>query len=95
MIIQRFTSKTKTIGITTRIAQVVMLLLFFISCSNDRKDIVVVEFDPETTYTLRTSDVVQLISDSGVTPCRIPAIEWHAFDKAAEPYWYFPEGFYF
>jgi LPS export ABC transporter protein LptC len=71
-----------------------MLLLLSASCSKEKKEVVEVAFDPETSYTMRTTDVSTLISDSGITRYRANAGEWLVFSKAAEPYWYFPEGFY-
>lgn len=81
-------------GITTTITVVVMLLLFSVSCGKEKADVVVVAFDPEQTYTMKASDVSSLISDSGITRYRLKAKEWMIFDKAAEPYWYFPKGIY-
>lgn len=94
MIIKRFLSKTNPISITIILGVVVMLLLFLPACGNEKAEIVEVEFDPETTYTLRTTDVFTLISDSGITRYSMEAKEWLMFDKAAEPFWYFPEGVY-
>ena len=95
MILERFLSKTHRVqGITTIFMVVVMFLLFMTSCSGEKKEIVDVSFDPETTYTLRTTDVSTLISDSGVTRYRLNAKEWLIFGKAKDPYWFFPEGIY-
>lgn len=94
MIQNRFLGKTNKQGITTICMVVVMLLLLFtVSCSKE-KEVVEVAFDPETTYTLKTTEVTTLISDSGVTRYRAKAKEWLSFDKAKDPYWYFPEGIY-
>ena len=41
-----------------------------------------------------TNDVSTLISDSGRTRYKIVANVWEIYDKAKEPFWYFPEGFY-
>lgn len=71
-----------------------MSLLCMVSCGGDTKDIVVVSFDPETSYTLKTTDLTTLISDSGITRYRVKAEEVLMFDKAKEPYWYFPKGLY-
>ncbi|MCC8154791.1 MAG: LPS export ABC transporter periplasmic protein LptC [Tannerellaceae bacterium] len=91
----RFQSKTNiNKGITTVFSTVVMLLLFSMSCSNENKDVVSVTYDPETTYTLKTTDVYTLISDSGLVRYRLVADEWYVYGKAQEPFWYFPEGFY-
>lgn len=73
---------------------VVMLLLCNTSCNKEKKEVVDVSFDPETTYTLRTTEVSTLISDSGITRYRLNAKEWLVFGKAKDPYWYFPKGIY-
>ena len=90
----RFLCKTNKYGITTPFAVVVMLLLFMASCGKENKEVVEVTFDPENTYTLRTTDVSSLISDSGITRYRMNAKEWLVFGKAKEPYSYFPQGVY-
>lgn len=90
----RFLCKTNKYGITTIFAVVVMLLLFMASCGKENKEVVEVTFDPENTYTLRTTDVSSLISDSGITRYRMNAKEWLVFGKAKEPYSYFPQGVY-
>ena len=90
----RFLCKTNKYGITTTFAVVVMLLLFMDSCGKENKEVVEVTFDPENTYTLRTTDVSSLISDSGITRYRMNAKEWLVFGKAKEPYSYFPQGVY-
>ena len=90
----RFLCKTNKYGITTTFAVVVMVLLFMASCGKENKEVVEVTFDPENTYTLRTTDVSSLISDSGITRYRMNAKEWLVFGKAKEPYSYFPQGVY-
>lgn len=94
MIKNRFLCKTNEQGITTIFVVVVMLLLFTASCNGDNKEVVVVAFDPETTYTLRTTDYATQFSDSGITRYRAIAKEFLKFDKAKEPFSYFPEGIY-
>ncbi|OAV70340.1 hypothetical protein Barb4_01419 [Bacteroidales bacterium Barb4] len=93
----RFHGKTKQASITTSFRAVVMLLLFitFASCGKDaHKEVIEMAFDPEQTYTMRTTNVSSLISDSGITRFRLNAKEVLMFDQAAEPYMYFPEGIY-
>ena len=90
MIKKRFLCKTSEQGITTILVVVVMLLLFTASCNGDNKEVVVVAFDPETTYTLRTTDYTTQFSDSGITRYRATAKEFLKFDKAKEPFSYFP-----
>lgn len=94
MVGNRFLCKTDKYGITITAPVVVMLLLFISSCSGEKKEVVAVEFDPENTYTMRSTDVSSLISDSGITRYKIITKEWLNFGKAADPYSYFPEGIY-
>lgn len=94
MILNRFHCKTNIQGITTIFVVVVMPLLLITACGGDVKEVVDVKFDPETSFTLKTTDVSTLVSDSGITRYRIKAKVWLMFDKAKEPYSYFPEGFY-
>lgn len=90
----RFLGKTNKYGITTIFGIVVMLLLFMASCGKENKEVVEVAFDPENTYTMRTTDVSSLISDSGITRYRINAKEWLMFGKSQDAYSYFPQGVY-
>lgn len=94
MVRYRFLSKTNKQGITIIFGVVVMLLLFTASCSKEKKEVVVVAFDPEKSYTMKTTDVTSLISDSGITRYRILTKEWLIFGKAKDPFNYFPEGIY-
>lgn len=95
MIKERFLSKTGQHSITATLLVAVMLqFLLATACSKEKKDIVEVTFDPETTYTMKATGVVSLVSDSGITRYRVNAGEWLVFDKAKDPYWYFPKVFY-
>ena len=95
MVLERFLCKTHRLqGITTIVWIVVMLLLCNTSCNKEKKEVVDVSFDPETTYTLRTTDVSTLISDSGITRYRLNAIEGLVFGTAKDPYWYFTKCIY-
>ncbi|MDL2255780.1 LPS export ABC transporter periplasmic protein LptC [Parabacteroides sp. OttesenSCG-928-G06] len=93
---ERFTRKTNHKSITTTLGVVVMLLLisFYPSCTRDKGDVVEVAFDPDNTYTMRTTEISSLISDSGITRYRVESKEMLVFDKAGEPYWHFPQGLY-
>lgn len=79
--------------ITTAVAAVVMLL-FFISCQKKDRDLVYLKFNPETTPTMVTDSVSAFVSDSGVTRYKIVAKKWMSFDRAKDPYRYFPKGLY-
>ena len=73
----------------------VVMSLFFVSCREKDEHLVAFAYDPETVPTMITDSVTQLISDSGITRYRMVADVWKVFDKAKEPYSYFPEGIYF
>lgn len=67
---------------------------FFVSCREKDENLVAFSYDPEQVPTMITDSVTTLISDSGITRYKLVADEWKVFDKAAEPYWFFPEGIY-
>lgn len=69
------------------------VVCFFFSCSE--KNEVVEVTDRASMPRLRATDVVTLVSDSGITRYRVNAKVWKVFDKAADPYWDFPEGIHF
>ncbi|MDR2679587.1 MAG: LPS export ABC transporter periplasmic protein LptC [Tannerella sp.] len=73
---------------------VVMPFNFLVSCGGEKKELVDITFDPQTSYTLKETDVETFISDSGITRFKVVAATWLLFGKASEPYQYFPDGFY-
>lgn len=84
--------KMKLDSITIVFIAIVMLFLYT-ACSNT-EDLIDINYDPETTPSMNTDSVTMLVSDSGITRYKIVTDNWQIFDKAAEPYWYFPEGIY-
>lgn len=80
-------------SITIVLLAIVMLFLYT-SCTNSEKDLVDINYDPETTPSMITDSVITLISDSGITRYKLETDNWQVFDKAKDPYWYFPEGIY-
>lgn len=72
----------------------IVMLFFYSACTNKSKDLVDIKFDPEVIPSMSTDSVITLISDSGITRYKLVADNWQVFDKAKEPYWYFPEGIY-
>ncbi len=68
--------------------------LFVVSCRQKEHPAVVMKYDPDIVPTMITDSVLTLISDSGVTRYKLEAAVWKTFDKAKEPYWYFPEKFH-
>ena len=72
----------------------VVMLFFYTACTNKDKELVDIHYDPETTPSMNTDSVITLISDSGITRYKLETENWQVFDKAKDPYWYFPEGIY-
>ena len=94
--LHRIIGKLNKNSITTALPVVVMLILFSsLACTGENKEIIKVVFNPDSSYTMRTTDVATLISDSGVTRYKVDAKEWLVFDKAKDPFWLFPQGIYF
>lgn len=65
------------------------------SCKEKNANLVPFSYDPDSVPTMITTSASQLISDSGITRYRIVSDQWLVFEKAKDPYWYFPEGIYF
>lgn len=60
----------------------------------EEEKIAPIDYDPETTPTMYTSDATSYVSDSGYTRYYIETTQWYVFDEAKEPNWKFPEGLY-
>src|SRR5574344_753098 len=74
----------------------VIVMLFFVACSGNKPKLVDdVVVDRTQVPRLKVDSVTTLVSDSGVTRYRITAPKWYVYDRAAEPYWDFPEGLHF
>jgi LPS export ABC transporter protein LptC len=71
----------------------VTVMCFFVSCT-EKKEFVEVS-DRASMAKLSATDVITLVSDSGITRYRVNAKVWNVYDKAEEPYWDFPEGIHF
>jgi len=80
-------------SITTTFTVVVMLL-FLVSCKDNSENLVTLEYDPEVTPSMVTDSAYQLLSDSGVTRYKVSYDVWMVFDKAKDPYQYFPKGIF-
>ncbi len=70
------------------------MFVLVLACGKTKHDVVNLSFDPETMPTMVTENVITLISDSGTTRYKLKADVWQVFDKAREPFWFFPEGIY-
>ncbi len=67
------------------------LLCALVSCGGEKKEIVDVGFDPDSSYTMKATQIVTMVSDSGITRYKVVTAEWLMFDEAEEPYWFFPQ----
>lgn len=81
-------------GMAIVLLTVVIPSSFLFSCFREKNDTVEVVFDPQTSHTLRETNVISLISDSGITRNKIVAATLLIYGKASEPYWFFPDGIY-
>lgn len=75
------------------VSTAVAMLLFcsIASCGFEKKEEVEIDFNPDSTYTMKAVDVVTLVSDSGITRYKVETRQWFMFGEATEPYWYFPK----
>lgn len=88
----RFLGKTAKINIAILFPLLFILITVFSACREEKKDIVSTVFNPDSSYTMRTTDVVSLISDSGITRYKLITKEWLYYSKAADPFFHFPNG---
>jgi len=72
-----------------------VMVFLFMCCSKGINETIPSFSDRSEVPVLRTTDVVTMISDSGITRYRITAPVWAIFDRAEEPFWDFPEGIKF
>lgn len=70
----------------------VVTALSFFSCKDKNESLVAFEYNPEEVPSMITNEVTTYISESGITRYKLIADVWMVYDKAEEPYWYFPEG---
>jgi len=71
------------------------LLLFIVSCNNNKPDKIAAVVDRSKLPKLHATEITTIISDSGITRYRIYASRWDIYDKALQPYQEFPDGIYF
>lgn len=72
-----------------------ILVMFIVSCSNDKPDKIGAVVDRTKLPKLHATEVTTIISDSGITRYRITTSRWDIYDKANQPYQEFPDGIYF
>lgn len=71
------------------------LMLVPVACNSDQPQYVSKFKNRATVPGMFTDSVTMLISDSGVIRYRVISEVWKIYDKAAEPYWYYPKKVYF
>lgn len=64
------------------------------SCDEEKHETISISADPETFPTMKSTNVVTMISDSGYTRYQITTPLWMMFEEAQEPHWNFPQGLY-
>jgi LPS export ABC transporter protein LptC len=74
---------------------VVALMLVSAACDSDKLQYVRKFGDRAKVPGMFTDSVTTLISDSGRIRYRVISEVWKVYDKATEPYWYFPKKVYF
>lgn len=84
----------KNRGIIRMLLSCILITYVFLSCKDKNQEYVDLSFDKETIPSVQDDSVTMLISDSGIVRYRMKAKEWLMFDRASDPHWYFPEGFY-
>ncbi|MDD2476265.1 MAG: LPS export ABC transporter periplasmic protein LptC [Dysgonamonadaceae bacterium] len=72
----------------------IVMLFFYAACGGKDTSMIDIKYDPETTPSMNTDSVTTLISDSGITRYKLVTENWQVFDKAEDPFWYFPKGIY-
>ena len=78
--------------------RVLPLLLFlactvaFVGCEKEKKHLAPAIKQRDSIPVLATTDMVSLISDSGLTKYRITAKDWKIFDRTRVPKWTFEKG---
>jgi LPS export ABC transporter protein LptC len=71
------------------------LLILPVACQSDQPQYVRKFKNRATVPGMFTDSVTMLISDSGVIRYRVTSEVWKIYDKAPDPYWYYPRKVYF
>ena len=64
------------------------------ACKEVKRDVVATPANRDSVVSMKTRDVMTLISDSGMTRYRITAKLWLVYDEAHRPNWKFPYGLF-
>lgn len=80
---------------TAALCAAVLLFLLPTSCRKKENDMIPNFGDRTKVPGMWLDSVTTLISDSGVIRYRVVTERWDAYDKADDPYWFFPQKVYF
>ncbi len=80
---------------TATVFIIVVVLIFFSSCSDSEIVVVDKNISREELPRLTATNITTIISDSGITRYRITTPKWKIYDKKEEPFWLFPKGLNF
>ena len=73
---------------------VTLLTALLPACKEVKRDVVATPANRDSVVSMKTRDVMTLISDSGMTRYRITAKLWLVYDEARRPNWKFPYGLF-
>ncbi len=73
------------------VLSLLLLPCLIVSCNKENKEFVPSFTNRDTVPGMYTDSVTTLISDSGRIRYRMLTPVWEIFDKANEPYWFFPK----
>ena len=74
---------------------VTVIFFISISCSGDKKEFVKGFEDIKAVPSMVSDSVTTLVSDSGRIKYRVFTQKWEMYDKAKDPYWFFPQKVHF
>lgn len=72
----------------------IVISVVFLSCKDESKSSVNFDYDPEVIPSMLTHNDTMQISDSGIIRYKVIAKTWEIFDRAKDPHWRYPNGFY-
>ncbi|PDP83638.1 LPS export ABC transporter periplasmic protein LptC [Porphyromonas gingivalis] len=90
--------RIKTIKNTTLLLSGAVVVFFcflsFAACRRGKTEVVKHDLNLDSAYSMHTTDVNTLISDSGLVQFRMKAKDWFIYDRGEKPHWLFPNGIY-
>lgn len=79
---------------TSILLSATLLTALLPACKEAKRPTVVTPSNPDSIVTMKTTDVMTLISDSGMTRYRITTKLWLMYEEARRPNWKFPYGLF-